>query len=321
MRGTPPVHLPPPRSGPGRNSFAQAVVEGLSAARKMLPSRFFYDARGSELFEHITQLPEYYPSRTETAILAANAAEIVQGLEPEGALIELGSGSSTKTEHLLAAVAEGMAYVPVDVSSTALSAATKRLRQRFPRIAVTPLLADFAHDFALPTGIAPGPRLGFFPGSTIGNFTPPEAIALLARLRRILGPGGRLVVGVDLKKDLQTLLPAYDDAEGVTAEFNLNILVRINRELAGSIDPACFRHRAIYNAREGRIEMHLVSLARQDAMICNRHVRFEAGETIHTENSYKYTIGEFWRLAAAAGWSWRRVWTDPAQLFSVHELT
>ena len=303
-----------------RGPFAAAVVTGLSQAQKSLPCRFFYDARGSALFERITQLPEYYPTRTETAILAAHARDMIETLPAHGVLIEFGSGSSLKTELLLAALPSSTAYVPVDVSPSALKEARLRLTRRFPRLDVRPLVADFSEAFLLAPELRNRPRMGFFPGSTIGNLTPTEAVRLLAEFRKTLPEPSRLVIGVDLKKDLGTLLAAYNDAAGVTAAFNLNILARINRELGAAIDLTRFRHDAFYNAREGRIEMHLVSRIRQDLWICDRRFRFSAGERIHTENSYKYSVDEFQDVAKAAGWSARRVWTDESDLFSVHEL-
>ena len=303
-----------------RGPFAAAVITGLSQAHKSLPCRFFYDAKGSALFERITQLPEYYPTRTEMAILAAHARDMIESLPAHGVLIEFGSGSSLKTELLLAAMPSSTAYVPVDVSPSALKEARLRLSRRFPGLDVRPMVADFSEAFLLGPDLRNRPRMGFFPGSTIGNLTPPEAVRLLSEFRKTLPVPSRLVIGVDLKKDLGTLLAAYNDAAGVTAAFNLNILARINRELGASVDLTRFRHDALYNAREGRIEMHLVSRIRQDVWICDRRFRFSAGERIHTENSYKYSVGEFQDVANAAGWSARRVWTDESDLFSVHEL-
>jgi L-histidine Nalpha-methyltransferase len=302
------------------DEFASAVIDGLSRPQKTLPCRFFYDARGSELFEEITRLPEYYPTRTETAILHAHAAEMAQGASDGGVLVELGSGSSLKTELLLGNLPQSCAYVPIDVSRTALDGATQRLAARFPRLDVRPIVGDFAKPIAFPADLADRQKTGFFPGSTIGNLTPLEAGRLLAVLRNTLSPGGRMIVGVDLKKDTRKLLPAYNDAAGVTAAFNLNLLARINREIGGTFDLDGFRHAAVYNARDGRIEMHLVSRRDQDVEAGGRRFRFRTGETIHTENSYKYSIRQFQDLARSSGWGPRRVWSDKGNLFSVHEL-
>jgi dimethylhistidine N-methyltransferase len=302
------------------DEFASAVLDGLSRPQKSLPCRFFYDARGSELFEEITRLPEYYPTRTETAILEAHAAQMAGGVSDGGVLVELGSGSSLKTEILLEKLPQSCAYVPIDVSRAALAGATRRLAARFPRLDVRPIVGDFARPIAFPADLADRPKTGFFPGSTIGNLTPIEAGRLLGVLRTTLSPGGRLIVGVDLKKDTRKLVLAYNDAAGVTAAFNLNLLARINREIGGAFDLDAFRHEAIYNPRDGRIEMHLVSRRKQDVQIGSRRFRFRAGETIHTENSYKYSIRQFQDLARSSGWLPKRVWTDKGNLFSVHEL-
>jgi dimethylhistidine N-methyltransferase len=302
------------------SDFALAVVEGLSKAKKTLPCRYFYDARGSELFEEITRLPEYYPTRTEARILAEYADEIVDGIADGGLLVEFGSGSSLKTEILLDRVASRIAYVPIDVSETALAEAKARLSERYPSLDVRPIMADFSKPVALPRDLATRQKTGFFPGSTIGNLAPHDAGNLLAALRRALGTGGRLIIGVDLKKDARTLVSAYDDAAGVTAAFNLNLLSRINRELQGTFKIEAFRHEAIYDPREGRIEMHLVSTREQDVELCGRRFHFRDGESIHTENSYKYAIEQFRDLALASGWEPRRVWTDAAHQFSVHEF-
>ena len=303
------------------DEFAAVVFDGLSRPHKSLPCRFFYDARGSELFEEITRLPEYYPTRTEAEILEQHAEEIAAAIPQGAVLIEFGSGSSTKTETLLRQLPHLRAYVMVDVSTAALNDAAARLAARFPFLEVRPIVEDFSHRLALPAPLARHRKIGFFPGSTIGNLGPAEAAQLLRVFRDILSPGGRLIVGVDLKKDARRLVLAYDDAAGVTAQFNLNLLVRINRELGGTFDLASFRHKAIYNPREGRIEMHLVSAKNQVVSVRGRRFDFRAGEAIHTENSYKYTIEEFRDLARSAGWLPQRVWTDKDGLFSVHELS
>jgi L-histidine Nalpha-methyltransferase len=304
----------------GEDEFALAVIEGLSRPQKTLPCRFFYDARGSELFEEITHLPEYYPTRTETAILEAHAGEMVDAIPRGGALVEFGSGSSLKTEILLKQLPQLGAYVSIDVSASALVAAARRLAARFPTLDVRPLVGDFSQPIALPADLAQRHKTGFFPGSTIGNFTPVDARRLLGVFRASLSPGGRLIVGADLEKDARRLVLAYNDAAGVTAAFNLNLLARINRELGGSFDLGAFRHEAVYNPREGRIEMHLVSTRQQEATVFARRFRFRRGESIHTENSYKYSTTRFQELARSAGWEPRRVWADAEVLFSVHEL-
>ncbi|MFM9848325.1 MAG: L-histidine N(alpha)-methyltransferase [Hyphomicrobiaceae bacterium] len=302
------------------DEFASAVVHGLSRPQKTLPCRFFYDARGSELFEEITRLPEYYPTRTEAAILAAHAAEMASSVPSGGVLVEFGSGSSRKTETLLQHLTQLRAYVMIDVSASALEDARARLATRFPTLDVRPMVADFSYPVALPMDLADCHRTGFFPGSTIGNLNPVEAQRLLRVFRGVLSPGSRLIVGVDLKKDLSILLPAYNDAAGFTAAFNLNLLARINREVAPAFDLSAFRHEAIYNVRDGRIEMHLVSRKDQDILIAGHRFHFRRGETIHTENSYKYTVRQFQDLARAADWLPSRAWTDKDDLFSVHEL-
>jgi dimethylhistidine N-methyltransferase len=313
------LRLPDAMTGPDRD-FAASVIEGLSRPRKSLPCRYFYDARGSELFEEITLLPEYYPTRTEIAILETHAAEMAEGVLERAVLVEFGSGSSRKTEILLKNLRDLAAYVPVDVSKSALYDARRRLLERFPALKVRPVVGDFSRPVAFPEDLVKVHKLGFFPGSTIGNFSPSDASRLLGAMRDMLSPDGRLIVGVDLKKDARALVHAYNDEDGVTAAFNLNLLARINRELDGSFDLDCFRHEAIYDPREGRVEMHLVSLKDQAASVRGRWFRFLAGETIHTENSYKYSIDQFQELARAAGWLPGRVWLDAGNLFSMHEL-
>jgi dimethylhistidine N-methyltransferase len=313
------LRLPDAVPGPEQD-FAASVIEGLSRPRKSLPCRFFYDARGSELFEAITRLPEYYPTRTEIAILESHAVEMAASVVEKAVLVEFGSGSSRKTEILLNTLPGLAAYVPVDVSESALSDAKRRLLARFPALCVRSIVGDFSRPLAFPEDLVNAHKLGFFPGSTIGNFSPPAASRLLGAMRDMLSPNGRLIVGVDLKKDARALVRAYNDEDSVTAAFNLNLLARINRELEGSFDLDCFRHEAIYDPREGRVEMHLVSRKDQAASVRGRWFRFYAGETIHTENSYKYAIGQFQDLARSAGWLPSRVWTDAKNLFSVHEL-
>lgn len=300
--------------------FEAAVIDGLSKPRKTLPCRFFYDERGSQLFEEITALPEYYPTRTEIGILREHAAEIVAAIRDNSVLLEFGSGSSIKTEFLLEHCPPTVTYVPIDVSPSALAEAKQRLSRRFPALTIAPVIGSFTDTIELPAYLRNRPRMGFFPGSTIGNWTPEEALTLLKSFRDMLRVDGRMIVGVDLKKDAQTLVKAYNDSAGVTAAFNLNILARINRELGSAIDVASFRHEAIYDPRLGRIEMHLVSNVEQTIGICGRRFHFFAGERVHTENSYKYTVSEFQELAGRAGWLTGSVWTDAAAQFSIHEL-
>jgi dimethylhistidine N-methyltransferase len=302
------------------DEFSISVIEGLSQAQKELPCRYFYDARGSALFEEITRLPEYYPTRTEAQILKGCAADLVEGFEDGDLFVEFGSGSSLKTEILLDRVDARIVYVPIDVSDSALADAAVRLALRYPELEVRPLIGNFSDLPSLPRDLAGRRAVGFFPGSTIGNLAPREAIQLLSDFRRILGEDGRLIIGVDLKKDLQMLVRAYDDAAGVTAAFNKNLLSRINRELGGTFDENAFTHKAIYNSNEGRIEIYLVSDRAQSVRACGHIFHFRKGESIHTENSYKYTVSEFQDLAVRAGWQSNRVWTDANNLFSVHEL-
>ena len=302
------------------SGFAGAVLTGLSAEPKTLPCQYFYDERGSALFEQITDAPEYYPTRTETAILRDCVDEIVAGTPPGSVLIEFGSGSSRKTEILLAALDKLAAYVPIDVSTSALDEARARLLRRFPNLRVETVVGDFRSALVLPEDLRERPRMGFFPGSTIGNFQRADAVSLLADMAAMMADGGRLIIGVDLHKDPGALLPAYNDAAGVTAAFNKNLLVRANRELGADFDLAGFEHEAIFNARQSRIEMHLVSRRAQVVSLLGRRFSFRAGETIHTENSHKYTVAAFRDLAAEANWTTSRLWTDARRLFSVHEL-
>nr|WP_238258539.1 L-histidine N(alpha)-methyltransferase [Methylobacterium gnaphalii] len=306
---------------PCDHGFLNDVWEGLSAKPKFLSAKYFYDAAGSELFEDITGLPEYYPTRAELRILDEHGAAIAAVLPAGSALVEFGAGSTVKVRRLLQHLTDLRAYVPVDVSGDFLRAQAEELRRDIPGLAVEPVVADFTHPFALPASIGDAPRAGFFPGSTIGNFQPDEAVRLLDIFGTILGEDARLIVGVDLVKDTDVLEAAYDDAAGVTAAFNLNLLARINRELAGSFEPDNFRHRAFFNAEASRIEMHLVSHRDQEIEVAGRRFGFAAGESIHTENSYKYSVESFRALAAKAGWTACDVWTDPEGLFSVHALT
>jgi len=307
-------------TGEPSSAFAASLIAGLSMPAKSIPCRFFYDAAGSALFERITELPEYYPARVERAILADHADEVAALARPGTALIEFGSGSSTKTELLLARMTDLSAYVPIDISGAALREAKARISERFSDLPVLPVEGDFSRPLRLPYEIENCARLGFFPGSTIGNLRRGEAIALLANMRRILGEGARLVIGVDLQKDVRRLLAAYDDADGITAEFNLNLLARANRELGADFDLEQFAHAATYDIRHGRIDMHLVSRRPQTVTIRGRRFGFLEGERIHTEHSHKYDIEGFQALACDAGWRSDTVWMDAERLFSVHVL-
>jgi dimethylhistidine N-methyltransferase len=301
------------------SDFARDVIAGLSARPKLLWAKYFYDDRGSELFEQITALPEYYPTRTELGILEKRAAEIARLIPTSAALIEFGSGSTVKARIVLRAAAVG-AYVPVDISAGFLASEAAQLRRDLPHLRILPVAADFTKPFELPAAIRSRARVGFFPGSTIGNFEPRLAAEFLRHAARLLGPGAHFIVGVDLVKDEGVLEAAYNDAAGVTAAFNLNLLRRINRELGADFDLARFRHKALYNRAQHRIEMHLESLAAQNVLLFDRVIPFAAGETIHTESSYKYTVESFQALAAEAGWSPAAVWTDAKGYFSLHAL-
>lgn len=301
-------------------AFLADVRDGLSKKQKALSPKYFYDSAGSDLFEAITRLPEYYPTRTEVGILDRSGPEMAALLPARAALVEFGSGSTIKLRRLLRHLDKLAAYVPVDVSGEFLRSQAEVLSGDFPHLRVEPVVADFTRDFDLPESLRDMPRAGFFPGSTIGNFEPSEAEDLLRRFGRILGEGAHMIVGVDLVKDAAILERAYDDAAGVTAAFNLNLLTRINRELAGRFDLGAFSHRAVFNPQASRIEMHLVSAGAQDVGIGSDTVAFADGETIHTESSYKYTVETFRALVERAGWTWIQVWTDPEGLFSVHAL-
>ena len=310
----------PSQTAGGVSDFARDLLAGLSARPKRLPPKYFYDEDGSRLFERITGLPEYYPTRTEIRILGDRAKEIA-GFIPDGAaLVEFGSGASTKVRLLLAELSGLRTYVPVHISAAFLDEEAERLRGEFPSLDVVPIAADFTQSFELPRRLRQGPLAGFFPGSTIGNFEPQAARDFLRLAARILGPAATFVVGVDLVKDGRILEAAYDDAAGVTARFNLNILARANRELGASFDLDAFEHRAFFNTERSRIEMHLVSRAAQGVRVCGRSFAFAAGESIHTENSYKYTVETFSALAREAGWRSAAVFQDSGALLSVHVL-
>ena len=300
--------------------FRADVLAGLTRRPRAIPARWFYDHRGSQLFEAITALPEYYPTRTETAILTRIGAELV-ALTGEGrALVEFGSGSSTKTPLVLRAIAPA-AYVPIDISGDFLRESARALAADFPGLDVLPVEADFTRPFALPAAIADRPRLGFFPGSTIGNLAPAEAVDLLRAMRDTLGAhekgGAQLLIGMDRVKDIATLVAAYDDAAGVTAAFNLNLLTRIDRELAGTIPLDAFAHEARWNDAAARIEMHLAAIRDVAFSVAGQPFAMAAGETIHTENSHKYSPRDARLLLRAGGWTPVAEWTDEADAFAV----
>jgi dimethylhistidine N-methyltransferase len=301
------------------SAFARDVIEDLSQQPKRLSPKYFYDAAGSELFEQITRLPEYYPTRTELSILRDCGNEISTLMPKGAALVEFGAGATTKVRLLLDHCALS-AYVPVDISGDFLRAQAEILRKDFPALDVYPLVADFTGPFALPEPVASMPKVGFFPGSTLGNFEPHEACRFLRSAREILGANAQMLIGIDLEKDERVLHWAYNDSAGVTARFNLNVLTRINRELGGTFDTSAFTHRAIYNREQHRIEMHLISRKAQNAHVLGRNFSFRTGESIHTESSYKYSIERFTALARGSGWTPRRSWTDSSGLFSVHAL-
>ena len=312
--------LPVEPAHPASAALAADVIAGLTATPKRLPPKYFYDSTGSELFERITQLPEYYPTRCELGILHAHAKDIAALIPKGAALIEFGSGSSTKTRIILDAARDLAAYVPVDISADFLEHQAAALRRERPAIAMLPVAADFSKPFELPVAIEAMPRAGFFPGSTIGNFEPHEASAFLRQAAKTLGPGAVFIVGVDLVKDQHILRAAYNDKQRVTAKFNLNLLTRINRELGANFDVAAFEHHALYNREKSRIEMHLASLKRQRVRVCGETIDFRAGETIHTENSYKYSIESFTAMARGSGLTPVAVWTDRDECFSVHAM-
>jgi len=300
--------------------FAHDVVAGLSATPKRIAPKYFYDSEGSRLFEDITHTAEYYPTRSEHEILRMQAGAIVQHFPAGAALIEFGSGACIKVRFLLDAAKKLKAYVPVDIAGEFLNAEAAALRKHYPDLAILPVAADFMKPFALPEAVAGLPKIGFFPGSTIGNFEPHEAAAFLRHAGGILGKGAVMVVGVDLIKEEKVLNAAYNDADGVTARFNLNLLRRLNRELGGNFKLDAFEHHAFYNRERNRIEMHLASRARQKVTVAGSTFEFRAGETIHTENSYKYSPQSFAALARGAGWKLLDRWSDGRGNFAVCAL-
>ncbi|HET7754187.1 MAG TPA: L-histidine N(alpha)-methyltransferase [Anaeromyxobacteraceae bacterium] len=318
-------HPEPRREGPERaetanerQAFLRDVLEGLSRPQKELPCKWLYDARGSALFERICDLPEYYPTRTELSILERHIGAMAPQLGSGCAVIEYGSGSGLKTQLLLEHVRHAACYVPVDISASALADATARLQRRFPALTIAPVRGDFMHPITLPPEARRAQRRAvFFPGSTIGNLHRDETVVFLSRARRDCGRGGGLLLGIDLLKDRATLLRAYDDPRGVTAAFDQNLLVRANAELGADFDVDSFRHEARFDERLGRVEMHLVARRDHDVHVGGVTFRFEAGESIHTESSYKYALTELRALAALAGWRCEQVWTDEQAWFAV----
>lgn len=298
------------------------VLTGLSRRQKELPCKYFYDERGSRLFERICEVEEYYPTRVEIAILAEHAQEMAAALGTGALLIEPGAGNGIKTRILLEHMREPAGYIPIDISAEHLAATARSMALSFPHLEILPVYADFLGEIELPVcGNSVSRRVVFFPGSTIGNLIPQQAVGFLEWIRSLCGKGGALLIGVDLEKDPAILERAYNDRAGVTAEFNLNLLHRLNRELGANFHRDNFRHHAFYNPQHGRVEMHLVSLVRQSVRIANVEILFEKNETIHTECCYKYSLEGFRTLAASAGLEAQRVWTDSRRFFSVQYLT
>ncbi|MBT5050332.1 MAG: L-histidine N(alpha)-methyltransferase [Rhodospirillaceae bacterium] len=298
--------------------FEEAVMAGLSAIPKTVPCKYFYDQRGSELFDEICALDEYYVTRTETAILTANAGEIAALMGESWHLVEFGSGSSIKVRLLLDALNGRGAYTAIDISRDHLLASATRLAEEYPGLTVSAMCADYTRPFDFPAKQGSNPVV-FFPGSTIGNFTADQALEFLTKTADQLRPlGGALLIGADLKKDVTVLKAAYNDSKGVTAAFNLNLLIRANKELGANFDLSAFHHDALYDEESGRIEMHIISDRRQTVQIGSASFKFEENETIHTENSHKYSVAQFQDMGRAAGFDPTHVWTDDRDLFSVH---
>ena len=304
---------------PNDDDFFSAVIEGLTQPQKMLSSKFFYDEIGSKLFDDICDLDEYYPTRTELSIFESYKHEMAERVGEHVHLAEFGSGSSIKVRTLMEAFKSPLGYVPIDISREHLIQSATGFSNRFPHIPVTAICADYTAEFDLPK-LSEGHYVGFYPGSTIGNFTPTEAAQFLHNAKNKLGHGGFLI-GVDLVKDHKVLNAAYDDALGVTAAFNKNILARCNRELGANFNLDAFNHSGFFNASESRIEMHLVATQDQTVQIADKNFSFKKGETIHTENSYKYTLDSFANLAKSAGFTPIKAWTDDKEYFSVHYLS
>lgn len=305
---------------PNTSHLLEEVMVGLSKHQKMIPPKFLYDKKGSEIFERICHLPEYYPTRSEKEILETYAHEMADLIGPRALVIEPGSGSGEKVRSILRELETPVGYVPIEISKEILLRMTEELFHEFPELKVIPVCADFTEELDLPLDAESrnGKKVIFFPGSTIGNLNPDEAITFLKQTGRMLNSGGGYLIGVDLKKDRITLQRAYDDKEGVTAAFNMNLLKRINREIGASFDLHSFRHEAIYNNEKGRIEMHLKSLVPQQVKVDRAIFQFKEGETIHTESSYKYSVGEFSELCAKAGLVLRKHWQDSKRLFCMY---
>ena len=307
---------------PRRDEMQSEVLAGLRERQKTLPCKYFYDEKGSQLFDAICELPEYYLTRTELGIMEMHVAEMAAALGEQLILVEPGSGTSLKTRLLLEHLRDPVAYVPVDIAREHLLHAADQLNRLYPRLEVLPVCADFNQAFEVPAPARAAARTAvYFPGSTLGNFNPAEARQLLTHMRRLAGRDGALLVGIDLRKDVAVLEQAYDDAAGVTAEFNLNLLSRINQELDGDFDLRRFSHRAAYNAAEGCIEMHLVSTKAQAVRVAGETFEFRAGEHILSERSYKHTPEGFAALAGRAGLKIERQWTDDRRYFCVAYLT
>ncbi len=306
---------------PQPSDLLEDALTGLTSTPKYLPSKYFYDRRGSQLFEQICELPEYYPTRSELEVMREHSGSIAERLGPGCMVVELGSGSSLKTRCLLDKLRAPAAYVPVDISSNALRQSCTRLHEEYSRLELLPVCVDFTKPFPLPTpSVEPRRNVIYFPGSTIGNFTPKQVVPLLEIMVSVLGEGGALILGIDLKKDPRVLHRAYNDACGVTAAFNLNLLARLNRELGADFQLDCFRHYAFYNPPQSRIEMHLVSTREQTVTVQGERIHFGRGESIRTEYSYKYDPASFAELARDAGFQLVAHWTDRHQYFGVLQL-
>ncbi len=301
-------------------AFRRDLIAGLSGTAKQTKPKYLYDERGAALFEEICELEEYYPTRTEIGLLRAQAADIARSLGRDAMVIEFGSGATVKIRILLDALQDPAAYVPVDISREQLAENSRILAAEYPRLSVVPICADYTRPFPLPGDLDGGNRVAFFPGSTIGNLLPDEALDFLQSVRSTVGAGGSLLIGVDLRKDPDVLRAAYNDAKGVTAAFNLNLLERANRELDADFDLDAFRHEAVYDHDKGRIEMRLYSLRPQEVRIDGARIPFADGEYILTEVSHKYSVDDFQALAARAGWQAKSCWTDQADYFSLHHL-
>lgn len=317
-----PSRAAPVETASARSIFASEVIAGLSRSPRTLPCKFFYDDSGAQLFQKICNLPEYYITRTELQILRLHAAEMANTLGDNIELIGLGTGAGTKTRILLEELHDPAVYLPIDISTEQLQRSTARFKEIFPHLQILPITADYLEPFELPLPRKPASRsVVYFPGSTIGNFEPSAAVAFLRRLAELCGEGGGLLIGVDLQKPRQIIEAAYNDSQGITARFNLNLLGRINNELGADFDLTKWHHRAIYNANEARIEMYLISSANQRAQIEDRTFEFKAGERILTEYSYKHTPEGFTILANKAGFQFQSLWKDDSSLFGVFYFT